>query len=281
LNGDRQKLDELLEQITSGDQGKGQAAAQAIEMLKPADAIEPLISALKNENATVRASAAMALSPYQDALVFIALMEALADSDWIVRHNIAGTMGKNSDSVFVPHLVLALEDEHPWVRLSAVRSLKHIHDKRAVPGLIRVLTDSDETVRHDAAVALGNLKDARAVPELIKRISDTAIYGLAYTGQRVCDAAITALGYIGDESALPRLEKLAKKRTILTRFNIAFALGRIGKEQSIDTLHDLLSDKRTHFLYEGMRICDAAAESLEAIGSEKALSVLDEWQKLQ
>jgi HEAT repeat protein len=233
---------------------------------------------LQSKYADARTDIAQAIAKADDHSL-VTLMRFLQHPAWVIRHDAVNGLAALGDNVAVPVLVFALEDEHAWVRLSAVRALIKQNDKRAIMGLIRALHDQDETIRHDAALALGDFQDTRAVPELIKRLSDKAVYGLAYTGQKVCDAAIAALGKIRDARAVPHLIKLVQKRTLLSRYHAICALGEIGDAAAVPHLIDALTDERLHFVFDDKRICDFAADALAKIGTAEAIKAVEKCRR--
>jgi HEAT repeat protein len=96
------------------------------------------------------------------------LVEALRDEDARVRSYAACALGEIGDPRAVDPLIYALqdEDEESDVRSGAARALGEIGDPRAVDPLVEALQDEDENVRLRAAWALGEIGDARAIEPL-------------------------------------------------------------------------------------------------------------------
>jgi HEAT repeat protein len=87
------------------------------------------------------------------------------------------------------------------VRGAAVVSLSNLADATAIMPLISALEDKSEFVRAHAAAALGanGRAAAQAVPNLVKLLTSDK-------DPEVRRQAATALGMIGEPSALPALE---------------------------------------------------------------------------
>jgi HEAT repeat protein len=135
------------------------------------EAVEQLVSALKDPAWQVRAQAAYALFQRGGASprVVVALISALKDESWQVRAQAVLALGHKGDSrvdVVAP-LLLALKDENAQVRESAAGALWHNADSRAFESLMEALKDEDKRVRQSAAQTLGNRAGDREVELLI------------------------------------------------------------------------------------------------------------------
>lgn len=229
------------------------------------DAVDPLIDALDDPNANVRAGAARALGKIGDPralgpLIFRLryepeaevrkplvwalhmggeravepLIEALHDPDEWVRFGAVVVLAKIGDVAVVP-LIRALYDANPLVRAGAAETLGRLDDPRAVEPLANLLHDVDENTWRQAAVALGRLGDARAVRPLIKILQSP-----------VCDLltrAIKALGQIGDVRAVdPLIDIVYEQSDRWVRLFAIEALGRIGDMRAVDVLFDMAYD---------------------------------------
>jgi hypothetical protein len=99
------------------------------------------------------------------------LMTALKDEHLSIRRMAAWILGKMKDPRTVDPLIAALKDESRVVRMMAAWALGEI-GKPAVEPLITALKDKDSPARGDAAWALGKIKDPRAVGPLIAALKD-------------------------------------------------------------------------------------------------------------
>jgi hypothetical protein len=91
------------------------------------------------------------------------LLSALKDDDWRVRVGAARALGRIGDSRAVKPLLSALKDDDWHVRVAAATALGRIGDSRAVEPLIGALKDPGGPVRQSAAMALGQLGDGCAI----------------------------------------------------------------------------------------------------------------------
>ena len=124
-------------------------------------------------------------------------------------------------------------------------------DTRTVgdPALDAYLRDieSDEPSRRATAImGLFQAKDPRTVPHLVRALDadDPLVQGVA----------ARTLGEIGDESALPDLERtmLSSPRQA-ARMNAAEAVGRIGRSSSVPRLIDALADPEARVRLEAVK----------------------------
>ncbi len=119
------------------------------------DELSVMITALHDDDVRVEASGALgnmgekAVEP---------LITALDHEDASVRFLAAGALGDIGDERAVESLVAALNDEHPYVRKYVAEALGKIGDKRAVKPLTAALNDEDEDVQTAAAEALEKLQ---------------------------------------------------------------------------------------------------------------------------
>ena len=89
-------------------------------------AVEPLITALKEEDIPVRIGAARALREIKDNRALEPLMVALKDENASVRMWGAEALGEIKDNRAVEALMIAVKDEDPHVRIAAESALEKI-----------------------------------------------------------------------------------------------------------------------------------------------------------
>jgi HEAT repeat protein len=135
-----------------------------IHCIADANAVEPLISALTDDDKHIREFAACALAATKDPRAFDPLMAALGDET--IRKTVIFALGRLGDPCAYDPLIAALVDMDPRVRGSVATALGRIGDLRAVDDLIGMLRDSDDWPRQLAAKALGRLGDVRALEPL-------------------------------------------------------------------------------------------------------------------
>ncbi len=136
----------------------------AIEKMGSA-AVEPLIEALADKEATVRKFAATLLGRLGDARAIEALGMALYDLHNEVRIAAAEALIK-FDAQSAALFIEALHHPEADIRENAVYALSKINDQRAVALIIEMLQDPDRGVQKQALSSLGELRDPRAIPAL-------------------------------------------------------------------------------------------------------------------
>ncbi|KAI8601384.1 hypothetical protein EDD21DRAFT_353715 [Dissophora ornata] len=144
------------------------ASALGKQPMLPESAIQSLIGALKDEDANVRYSAALALGkqPMLPESAIQSLIGALKDEDANVRYSAALALGKQPmlPEPAIQSLIGALKDEDANVRYLAASALRKqpTLPESAIQSLIGVLKGEVENGRYSAASALGNQS---ALPE--------------------------------------------------------------------------------------------------------------------
>jgi HEAT repeat protein len=130
-----------------------------------ADAVEPLIGALRHYEGTVRRSAAIVLGRIGDTRAVEPLGMALYDMHDEVGHAAAEALtGFGAAALGV--LGEALNHPEAGIRLHAVWALTKIKDVRVLPLLAKMLNDSDRHVLKQVIQSLGELRDPRALAVL-------------------------------------------------------------------------------------------------------------------
>jgi HEAT repeat protein len=107
-----------------------------------------------------RWKAAEALGHLVDETAIDSLLTALTDDNSTVRGNSAEALGKFNSLQVMPKLSPLLKDDVPNVRRSAVQVLSGFEDESAVTALLDALDDSDFGVRYDAVQSLVKLSNS-------------------------------------------------------------------------------------------------------------------------
>lgn len=160
-------------------------------------ALEPLLSALRDQQCPNRRSVVEALTHIGDERVLKPLIGALKDSDPHVRVAAIEALGAIRDPRTAEPLTLALKDSDPLVRTAAANALGTMTDNGAIERLTASLKDSNWSVRKASVEALGRLKDARGVESLSSLLKDP--------DHDVREAVIEALGQIMNRDAVEPL----------------------------------------------------------------------------
>ena len=162
-----------------------------LAMPTAADHVDDLISDLKYGTSNIRRSAVFELShPPVDARAVDPLIVALKDENWSVRYSAAESLAYSNDPRAVGPLTTALKDENEFVRSMVATALGEIGDARAVDPLIWTLEDDRFPVRAAAIRALGKIGDPGAIGPIIDisrkesrwQILDTAAQALREFG---------------------------------------------------------------------------------------------------
>jgi HEAT repeat protein len=240
--------------------------------------VEPLLTALKDENSEVRLAAARALGEIGDPQAVEPLLAALKDQHSSVRRAAAEALGRISDVRAVESLPAALKnalkDEDRDVRRAAAKALAQ--QIKGVEYLMSALTDRPWMAREAAAEMLGEIKDPRAVEPLRAVLKDEE--------GSVRRAAVKALVQIkGMEHLIAGIDfELsvavlqygdAEKQQAAAR-----ALGRSQDPRAVEPLLAALKDYDYYSLkdygYYSQAVRQAAAEALGTLGDQKAVQPL-------
>ena len=189
---------------------------------------------LKSSDVEERREAVMMLSSFEGNAALPAIESALTDNSPRVRAAAVNSLASRRESSIVPLLAARLtEDKIQFVRKAAAYALGAFQGAERTRALIGALTQKDLEVRGAAAVSLGDHPDADAIAALTSALSDKSAFvraqaarGLGVNGRasqpavptlirllgsdgdsEVKRQAATALGLIGDRSAIPALER--------------------------------------------------------------------------
>ncbi len=202
------------------------AAVRAVEKLKDARAVEPLITTLKKHPEMWKAIAVAlkSLVPFTDA-GRCAEVQALVHEAEVLAKIADLKSGQrpsvNSPSIFRGPRLLELA--------ASAELLGELGDLRAIEPLIAVLRDESKMLIETAAEALGKLGDPRAIDSLIaaadKILSEakfdvasrTGPDGEIYERHPFEDGPLKALERIGRPKAMQAVEELRQKRRELQK----------------------------------------------------------------
>lgn len=242
-SGDPAAVKPLIRALQGGHGPLRAAAAEALGKLRDPRAIEPLIHALRDDRADVRFQAAQALGPLGDDRAVQPLIAALDDYAALYQGAVCEAAAESlaqidhadgkaalarwravwdvfADLPDVPTLIDLLHSDNWEIRHTAALILGERGNATAIDPLIAALDDADPVVRGAAAESLGTLGAVQAVEPLVtllQRAHDV----------RVQRAAITALGMLADDRALPALVALLDAPTGDLDFTAAIALEQI------------------------------------------------------
>lgn len=179
-------LDELLEDLTSGDEERAEGAVRPLTELgeeaipslldltrapdvdsrwwairalaqSPLCRTEWLVPFLENDPAPeVRQCAALGLAVKADESAVGPLVRALSDADSMVG-SLAMTALVRIGSAAVPSLIDTVKDGRQTARIFALRALAEIKDHRAIPTMMKVMGEDSSLLQHWAQEGLERL----------------------------------------------------------------------------------------------------------------------------
>jgi len=172
---------EALSQLAQDDSAEVRLQAiLSLETFRDFDPTPVLLSALKDPDYLVRASAAETLGA-QGAdptnQLTEALLGLLKDEVYTVRATAAEALGRMEAFLAVPALQDLLLDNDQWVRYSAAESLNQIEPDEAIWALLMDANSKEPISREEAVKALGECVDRRAIPALMRMLKDEPTLG--------------------------------------------------------------------------------------------------------
>ncbi|MGB3681615.1 MAG: HEAT repeat domain-containing protein [Rubrobacteraceae bacterium] len=185
----------------------------------------PLSELLDDEDETVRAVAARALSRIGTREAAVALSRRLVSPSELTSLRMAENLERIGPLAVEPllELIEREEDEARRAQVLAARILGNLRVYEARPALGRTIVQRWNTsLRAQAALSLGKIGDPEDVPVLLEAAQDDS--------WPVRSQAANALEMIGDTSAIPTLESLVEDREWWVRLNASRALVNMGAE---------------------------------------------------
>jgi HEAT repeat protein len=247
-------VDELIQQLNGENVYVQMYAAKKLGDRGDTRAVQPLIAALKDEKAGIRAADALVQigKPSVDLLIV-----ALKDENPLARRNAAMALGEIGDIRAINSLIGALKDEDPIVRRNSARALGELRNNSAIEPLIAALKDKVGVVRREAALALGDIKDKRAVKPLMNSLGDsdaivrinatTALKEMGIPETAIADLQVKA------EDGFNSLIQQLKDRNRNTRAEAAKALSEIKDARAVDPLIHALNDDESYVRWQAAR----------------------------
>lgn len=253
---------------------------------------------LDDESAHVRRKAAEAMGQLDDPLVTDPLVQALDDADASVRASVVDVLASVGGVAVIDILIdRGLSDEDYGVRWQAANALAGI-GRPTMPALLDVLMEPGTMVYEGALDAVSQMGEVavsdllntlvrgkkslrRGVGEALIRVGSPATSHLLDilddVGRPIKATIIAIMGEIGDRAAVDALLGLARHEDAWIRLNTAAALGQIGDDRAVPILVELLDDGEEPFFKE--RVCDNALEALRQINTLEARQAIDDWER--
>jgi HEAT repeat protein len=208
----QREIERQRQRLSSTEVEERRDALMHLGNLKRPDASRAAAAALNDESPTVRVAAAHAVLALPADEAATLLTPLLKDKQEFVRREAAFALGKSRSHAATANLVdLMLHDKKASVRGAAAVALGQTGDESALAALTQVVTGQDlkkkksksfeeEFVVRSAVRSLGQIGSRASVPTLISALQDET------NSIETRREAATALGLIGDPSALPALQ---------------------------------------------------------------------------
>jgi HEAT repeat protein len=202
------------------------------------DLIPRLLTLMRgDDDAAVRAEAALALGRFvlrseegslrerHFTAIESGLREVISNSDEIdeVRARAIEAAGPHDDAWVRQAISEAYESGVRRLKVAAVHAMGRSCEPRWLPLLLRELTNEEAEVRYEAATAIGSLGDETAVANLVGVLSDP--------DEEVREASIAALGEIGGREAREALVELSREGPPAAKEAALSALAEIDFEE--------------------------------------------------
>jgi HEAT repeat protein len=257
---DKATVDSLLKVLKDKDSNLRREAAFALMITKEERAIEPLTSALNDNDFGVRIAAAHSLTRMgRDTKT---LIKALKNKYTVVRWIAAYEIGERKDPAAIKPLLECMKEETTYDEEETEKIIKDLNidlyskDDYCSPSHIRsrfcsygrpVKTkDEPKDGQFAACCVLGELKAKEAVKPLIKALKHEKDYIRA--------AAAWSLGEIKDKRATKPLVESLKDKSEEVRRSTYWALVGIRDEKAVEPLISLLKDKNPEVRKEAIDI---------------------------
>ncbi len=175
-------------------------------------AVHPLLEILADEPDMAARKALVDLMSETASKYVEELGEHVTDPRWYFVRNVVSILGRTHGSDILPFLGRTLRHSDSRVRRETIRALSAVNDRLAIEMLVAGLSDEDDQNVQLAARYLGTL-GSRGATAALMQVARGEGRGNRDVGSRV--EAIEALGVIRAEQAIPTLEALAGRRSII------------------------------------------------------------------
>jgi HEAT repeat protein len=163
-------MEDLLKELTSGDDERAEAAASSVSAYGT-DALAILEPLMHSSEADFRWWAVRALAELPAEMSAPSLIQALNDPYLAVRQCAALGLSRQPDARAIPALVETMASDDALLARLAANALEAI-GAAAVPALLDVLENGTQPVRLEAARTLAKIGDTRAIPALFHALDE-------------------------------------------------------------------------------------------------------------
>jgi HEAT repeat protein len=239
--GDPRAVPALVKMVDDALPTVRKATCQALGDLKDPAGVPALAKLLQNGDENTRLIATRQMGRIPGRAAFDVLLNvALKDESELVRQHVVRVLAESGNKEVIPQLESALVSEADIVRANAARALGQLGDRSSVRALIAALDDPYFKVRSLAAHSLGAM--AAGDPAVLEAIRKR----LGVETHQMCLVDLSwNLVRMGDRSGLETIRHhLLRGDPEDVRAEAAMALGEVGDESDIPRLEKALDDKK-------------------------------------
>jgi HEAT repeat protein len=236
----------------------------------------------------------------------------LQHKNWGIAVQCVMTLGNLGDERAIDPLIQAFPLVNVYVKATIARVLGKLRAEKAIPTLVAGFKTNDDSLKQaiaDALVKIGQASISYILPgftpnsgfiaqsaAILGRLNalDVLINGLK--NESICSAATYGLSHSSHPDAIRILVSLIEHEHVEVRHNAIVGIQHLRVVDAVPSLIASLKDiRRTKHYHRQIatyqlassrwidqrRICDIAAEALEAIGTREALEAVADWRKSQ
>lgn len=208
-------LDHLLEKKTNED-GKAAETDVYSLILFGSTTIERLLDRLHDSQNRSERNRVVQLITRIGAPALQPLLERLAqDGPWYYRRNLVLLLGRIGDDTHMETLERFLEDSDFRVQREAVLAIQNIGGQQAGDRLLNRIDDAADELKAVIISVLGMMNYRQALPYLIMKLENRDLGKNRDARSEINAKICEAMARMGDDRALPLLDKIARSRSYL------------------------------------------------------------------
>ena len=208
-------LDHLLKEKAPEDGKTAEADVYSL-ILFGTTTIERLLDRLHDsQNRSERNRVVQLITRIGDTAVQPVVERLAQDGPWYYRRNLVLILGRIGDLSHMPTLERFLRDSDFRVQREAVLAVQNIGGRQAGDMLLNRLDDAADEVKAVIISVLGMMNYRQALPYLIMRLENRDLGKNREARSDINAKICEALARMGDDRALPLLDKIARSRSYL------------------------------------------------------------------
>jgi len=217
--------------------------------------LEVITQILKEEDSSLMDSVITILQILKEEIEKDIIKFLLID-DFIVKKNAVVLCGRLKLNDAVDLLITNLDNIYNEVSLAAIEALGEIGDLSAVPELLNVLDIEDVSFEYtDLDMKLYILDAIKSIYINNRDASYDYLYSsLTKDNNTIRESIAFILGEIGNEESVEPLINLLKVRNVDVRKNTIIALGKIGNTNPLEDLLKILDDENSYWLIKKVTV---------------------------